>query len=131
MMIVLIAVTTVILALLAMHFLLSESPAPEGHGVNASASLLGALAAETPVAGAAQSNAPTPENCVETCSPAHNELTMACVLVLLGSALLILVHYLRFQFRMRSTLFQPAYQNPFAPIPAHQPSLHLLSISRT
>lgn len=129
--IVLIAVPTVLVALLAMHFLLSESPAPESHALSASAASLSALAVDSPMLAVAQKDSAVPDTCVETCGPTHDVLTMACVLVLLASALLILFHYSRFQFRIPSTVLQVEFQRVFALVPAPQPSLHILSISRT
>lgn len=131
MLVVLIAIPTVIVALLAMHLLLSESPTSETHAATASSSLIGSAVAESPVVAVSQGDAIAQENCADSCSPPHNELVMACLLALLGSALLILFYCLRFELRARSTAVRLAFHQVFGVVSANRPSLHMLSISRT
>ncbi|MGV8911472.1 MAG: hypothetical protein ACOH14_02560 [Rhodoglobus sp.] len=131
MLVVLVAIPTVIVSLLAMHLLLSESPTPDTHAAIASISLSGSAVTESSLVAVIQGDATAQEDCAETCSPPHDELMMACVLALLGSALLLLFHSLRFQLRARTAALQLAYHHVFAPVSAHRPSLHMLSISRT
>jgi len=131
MLVVLIAIPAVIVALLAMHLLLSGSPTPDAHAATESGSLFGSAAAESPLVAVFQGDATAQENCVDPCSPPHDERVMACVLALLGSAFLILFYCSRFEVRARSAAVRLFYHHVFGAVSAHRPSLHMLSISRT
>ena len=80
MLVVLIAIPAVIVALLAMHLLLSGSPTPDAHAATESGSLFGSAAAESPLVAVFQGDATAQENCVDPCSPPHDERVMACFL---------------------------------------------------
>ena len=57
MLVVLIAIPAVIVALLAMHLLLSGSPTPDAHAATESGSLFGSAAAESPLVAVFQGDA--------------------------------------------------------------------------
>ena len=124
----LLAVPAILLGMISMHFLASESFSSDTHAVSVSAA-----------AAAAASVAPVVphvetlrfEGCTEMCGPVNDMLGMACVLALLVSAVLLVFHVFRFQFRTaRAALLVNIARISALSLPA-PPSLHVLSISRT
>ena len=120
----LLAVPAILIGLLAMHFLASESLAPESHSMTASA-------ADSPMVAVAHNEAPAPVGCDEMCAPTHDMLGMACVLALLVSADLIIFHVFLFRFRTLGAALRQIVARLSALAPPAPPSLHVLSISRT
>lgn len=123
-MIALLAVPAILMGLLAMHFLASESLAPESHSMTASV-------AESPMIEDAHNEAPAPAGCDEMCAPTHDMLGMACVLALLVLAVLIIVHLFLYRFRALGAELRLIVARLSALAPPAPPSLHVLSISRT
>jgi len=120
----LLAVPAILIGLLAMHFLASESLAPEAHSMSASV-------AAPPIPGNTHHEAPAPEGCEEMCGPTHDMLGMACLLALLVSATLIIFHLFLFRFRGIAAALRVIVARLSALAPPSPPSLHVLSISRT
>jgi hypothetical protein len=118
------AVPAILIGLLAMHFLASESLAPEAHSMSASV-------ADYPTLVNMHNDEPAPEGCAETCGPTHDMLGMACLLALLVSAILIIFRVFFFRFRAAAVVLQAIGARLSALTPLSPPSLHILSISRT
>ena len=120
----LLAVPAIFIGLLAMHFLASESLAPESHSMTASV-------ADLPMLAVTHNEAPEPVGCDEMCAPTHDMLGMACLLALLVSAVLIIVHFFLYRFRALGAELRLVVARLSALAPPAPPSLHVLSISRT
>ena len=127
MLVVLIAIPAVIVALLAMHLLLSGSPTPDAHAATESGSLFGSAAAESPLVAVFQGDATAQENCVDPCSPPHDERVMACVLALLGSAFLILFYCSRGATFLPPRFWCGVGPSAFASYAFYQPNLTCFS----
>ena len=121
----LLAVPAILVGLLAMHFLASESHSPGAHSVSMSA-------ADSVAPAVAHDDMPTPAVAHDPMpAPTDEMLGMACVLALLVSAVLLVLHVFRVQYRAARASLWAHLTRPFAlPAPA-PPSLHVLCISRT
>ena len=119
----LLAVPAILIGLLAMHILASETLAPEAHSMSASV-------ADYPTLVNMHNDEPAPEGCAETCGPTHDMLGMACLLALLISAILIVLRVFFFRFRAVTAVLHAIGARLSALAPLSSPSLHFLSISR-
>lgn len=121
---VLIAIPVILIGLVAMHFLASESVKPADAFASAS------IAAPA-VSPDSLQNTTVPAGCAEQCSPLDSTLGIACVLALLVSVTLLVLHILRFRLRSAGTLRRLRISLVAILSPPTPPSLHVLSVSRT
>lgn len=120
----LLAVPAILIGLIAMHFLASETLAPESHSVSVSVADSQALLVT-------HNETPAPVGCSEVCAPTDDMLGMACVLALLVSAVLLVIHVLLFRYHTVVSVLRRIVARLSALAPPLPPSLHVLSISRT
>ena len=118
------AVPAILIGLLAMHFLASETMTPASH-------LMTVSAADSPMIADAQDGAPVTPECGPTCGPAHDMLAMACVLALLVSIVLIMLPVFLSRIHSIGAAVQVIQARLSALAPPFPPSLYALSISRT
>ncbi len=124
--IVLLAIPAILLGLLAMHFLTMSSPHPaDSHGISHATSEV-AAAAET-----MHSHPAELSDCDGTCGTEHDMLGMACVLALLFTALILVLHLILLRWDSLKLVANTILARVSALAPPEPPSLLVLSISRT
>lgn len=121
----LLAVPAILIGLLAMHFLVGQALS------EASAHSIDAAAARGYAATDLRNESPSPVGCDEMCGPAHDTVVMACVLALLVTAMLTLLHAFLTRWRAFSPTLRLLAARALAQARPLTPSLNVLSISRT
>lgn len=123
------AVPAILIGLLAMHVLATDTMAGSADHHSSMS--------QTATAGSDMIIAPTPaaaslgDHCGGICMPSHDMLGMMCVLALLAGAILFAVRLHLSGWPDLRRILEPIQRAVAAQAPATPPSLHVLSISRT
>jgi len=127
--IVLIAIPAILVGILAMHFLtMSNAAHPvDAHGLSHMTTASGEVA----VTEAVHAPSAAPSDCDGMCGTEHDMIGMACVLALLFTALLLVVHLILLRWDSLKMLATSILARVSALAPPEPPSLLVLSISRT
>ena len=108
------AVPAILIGLLAMHVVTTAS------------------VSETAPAHSMSDSMPSPaDHCEGSCAPSHEILGMICVLALLAAMVVLTVRPIRLRWDETARFIVNCGVRAVSLAPAHPPSLHLLSISRT
>lgn len=127
--IMLVAVPAILVGLLAMHVLTTgTSHTPDSHG---SAAHVSTVVDESAPASDLTDHSHQPADCGGSCGTEHDMLGMACILALLMTALLLIVHLTLLRWGSLRSAASTIRACIAALAPPRPPSLFVLSISRT